>query len=251
MKEHNNECETCDTFIAVGEAKLKEKLSQMESTLPDCNINEEDLQDLSTLVKYMLFSMPKISLPIGAKFTKAMRKAMDEAGGSVDQIKIVAFPTNEQRKILNEDKLVLNGPWGSGKTLFLIDKAHKLSKEGKKVLFGIMRLSNFFKSKAEPLILFDLEQEFKDDPNVEVKLLPIKRFWQTNNLAWLTKGYSCLIVDEAPDRWNYWTYYFIGYFDYLAKKECRSVMESMDVCWVAPSNENVEGKFRRSYRIIF
>ena len=242
LKLHQNECDICDTFIAVGEKQLKEKLTKIDLDLPNFEVSEEDFQDLSILIKYMLFSMPRLSLPIGANFTKAMKKAMNEVGGSSEQIKMVFFPTLEQRKILDSKKLVLLGPWGSGKTLLMIDQAQKLSKQGQKVLFGVVRMSWFFKSKMEPLILFDLELKFENDPQIDVKLIPIKRYWQTNNLRKMTENYSCLIVDEAPDSWQIWPDYFFGFCDFLAKQECKSVMKSKEVCWVALSNETFSRK---------
>lgn len=44
------------------------------------------------------------------------KKAINEAG-SAENIKLWCYPTPQQRQIFNGKKLVLLGPWGSGKTM--------------------------------------------------------------------------------------------------------------------------------------
>ena len=89
IETHCQSCPICDDFVIHGENEIAIKLAKMESRLPKrTKISKEDQEDFKTLIKYMLFSMPKKSLPInGGNFTKEVQKAINEAS-DLENIKI-------------------------------------------------------------------------------------------------------------------------------------------------------------------
>jgi len=80
---------------------------------------EKHPEDLKDIFKNLLYLTPKIALPVSGNSVTAVQKAVQEAG-SYENLRLWAFPNPQQRKIkFSEKKLILLGPWGCGKTLFL------------------------------------------------------------------------------------------------------------------------------------
>ena len=76
----------------------------------------------------------------------AVSKAIEEAG-SLANIRVWCFPTPQQRLIFGYSKLVLLGPWGCGKTLFLTAEAIKKEESGEKAIILIFAVGKQHQSK--------------------------------------------------------------------------------------------------------
>ena len=72
----------------------------------------------------------------------AVSKAIKEAG-SLENIRVWCFPTPQQRLIFSSSKLVLLGPWGCGKTLFLTAEAIKKNGIEEKAMILIFAQGKF------------------------------------------------------------------------------------------------------------
>ena len=227
INNHCQSCSVCNDFIIHGEDDFAKKLSKIESRLPERkDILRSDKEEFKTLIKYMLFSMPKKALPIGGNFTKAIRKAIKEAS-DLENIKICAFPTKEQRLVFSSKKAIIIGPWGCGKSWLMVDQAIEFAKNGENVVFGIFQ---YHERKGEPLILFDMELKFQEFPNVKVKLIPFDVSGE-NNLNEYTKEANIFFGDEFSDSLE------SGDKKNSAKYETVSFINSLDFCWLTISNE--------------
>ena len=230
IKTHCQSCSNCDDFIIHGQDELPEKLAKMESRLPETtNIFERDQKDFKTLIKYMLFSMPKKSLPIGGNFTKAVRKAINEASG-LENIKICAFPTKEQRLVLSSKKAIIMAPWGCGKTWLMFEKAIEFAENGETVVFGIFKIWHL---DGEPLILYDMELKFQEFPNVRVKLIPLN-LDKENCLKEYTKETKVFFGDEFTDTFSRHNDKF--------RNETISFLNSLEFSWLTVSNNMATSK---------
>ena len=97
-------------------------------------------EDLRTITQYLLFSAPVVALPVRGNMVTAVNKAIQEAG-SLENIRVWCFPNPHQRQLdFASPKLILLGPWGCGKTLFLTAEAIEKSQNGDKVLVNIISL---------------------------------------------------------------------------------------------------------------
>ena len=124
-------CCNCVDFVAEGPEELLEKLTKFDEKMPPVTVKKFPV-DLKTFVKFFLFCAPMLPLPVRGKMVTAVEKAIQDAG-SLENIKVWAIPTREQRCILASRKLILLGPWGCGKTLFMTGEAIKIANGGEKV----------------------------------------------------------------------------------------------------------------------
>ena len=154
------------------------------------NVKHPD--DLKTILQYLLFCAPAVSLPVRGNMVSAVSKAIEEAG-SLDNIRVWCFPTPQQRLIFTCSKLVLLGPWGCGKTLFLTAEAIKLAESGGKVLYLIF--CNGKKVTKKSLLAMDLEEKFKSYPNIKVQTVFFKDR-ENNKLREIGKDCNHIMVDE-------------------------------------------------------
>ena len=162
-------CGNCVDFVAEGPEELLEKLTKFDEKMPPVTAQKFP-EDLKTFVKFSLFCAPMLPLPVRGKMVTAVEKAIQDAG-SLENIKVWAIPTREQRCILASRKLILLGPWGCGKTLFMIVKAIELAEDGEDVLF-LLFVRAGFNSGMKTLLCLDLEEKFKDHPNIKVQMVP-------------------------------------------------------------------------------
>ncbi|MDE6666755.1 MAG: NERD domain-containing protein [Clostridia bacterium] len=139
--------------------------------------------------------------------------------------------TEEQIKTMNllseNDKILVSGPAGSGKTLLAIEYAKRKAKEGKRVLYltynkGIasylsaLDIPSSIAVKTLHGLISDyipLNPERKQDPQYYSTILPeqFAKYLSSHNLA----AYDVLVVDEGQDLIN--TRYF-PIFDKLVKR---------------------------------
>ena len=85
--------------------------------------------------------------------------------GSYDNILLWCFPTRDQRGWLDCPKVVFCAPWGSGKTLFMVEKAKALAEN--KVIFFIFNEAR--KTLKKTLLYYQLEEKFMEYENITVK----------------------------------------------------------------------------------
>ena len=166
------ECKHCFDFIAKGEPELSEKLEKMEERLRNPKTKKYP-EDLKTLCKYLLFCAPNVAMPIGGNMVTAVQKAINEAG-SAENIKVWCFPTPQQRLIFSKPKIVLQGPWGSGKTMFMVAEAIRLAQLGEKVLYLLFANKEVYSSSKKSLLALDLEEKFKKFEHVKVETIFFK-----------------------------------------------------------------------------
>ena len=118
------DCSDCIEFISTCE-DLPEKLKSMDEKMPLAPKQEKHPEDLKDICKNLLYLTPKIALPVSGNSVTAVQKAVQEAG-PYENIRLWAYPNPQQRNIkFDEKKLILLGPWGCGKTLFLTAEAIK------------------------------------------------------------------------------------------------------------------------------
>ena len=110
--------------------------------------------DLKTMTKYLLFSAPVVSLPVRGNMVTAVNKALNEAG-SLQNIRVWCFPTPEQRAIFSSPKLILLGPWGCGKTLFLTAEAIEKDAVGEKSMVLIFTRGTYHITTKPSMLQMD------------------------------------------------------------------------------------------------
>ena len=167
-------CPSCNNFIAEGKDELLEKLQQLRTkrkkqvagTLKYTN-------DFLTTCKFFLFCCPVMSLPVLGNLPKSVQDAVLKSG-SRENIALYCFPTPQQRGILWYPWLIFAAPFGSGKTLFMIFKAIELANDGEEVLFLIFVQDEYEKTCKKTLLCLDLEEKFKEHPNIKVQMVPFQ-----------------------------------------------------------------------------
>ena len=150
--------------------------------------------DLKTILQYLLFCAPAVSLPVRGNMVSAVSKAIEEAG-SLDNIRVWCFPTPQQRLIFSYSKLVLLGPWGCGKTLFLTAEAIKKDEIGEKAMVIIFSDGESNTTSKSSMLQLDLQEKLGGHPNITVKTV----FFidgEDNHLMELTEGYNHVFIDE-------------------------------------------------------
>lgn len=216
-------CGHCVDFVTEGPEDLLEKLTKFDEKMPPVTAKKFP-EDLKTFVKFSLFCAPMLPLPVRGMMVTVVEKAIQEAG-SLENIKVWAIPTREQRCIFASRKLILLGPWGCGKTLFMTGEAIKIANGGEKVLFLIFNVGDIATKKS--LLAMDLEEKFKDYPNIKVQTVYFQDGLD-NKLAELGEGFKHIMVDEM-----------FGDIDKLSKTsqdEIFSFFSSKVTVWVAMSN---------------
>jgi hypothetical protein len=90
-------CGNCADFVAEGPDDLREKLTKFDEKMPPVTAQKFP-EDLKTFVKFTLFCAPMVPLPVRGRMVTVVEKAIQKAG-SLENIKIWAIPTREQRCI--------------------------------------------------------------------------------------------------------------------------------------------------------
>ena len=208
---------------------LPEKLKSMDEKMPLASKKEKHPDDLKDLFKNLLYLTPKIALPVRGNQVRAVQKAVQEAG-SYENIRLWAYPNPQQRQIkFDEKKLILLGPWGCGKTLFLTAEAIKEAEKGNNVLYLFFAHSAHClqTSTKKSLLALDLEEKFKEYEKIQVKTVFFTD-GKNNNLMDLGKKYSTVMADEA--------FADINKLSPKSQKEIKDFFASKDTVWLALSN---------------
>ena len=140
MEETVEKCEHCQKFV-VKPSGIHQKLQSIEESLKT-NEQEKYPQDFQEIAKALIFGLPKVALPVTGVYHKFVCKAVTEEAGSAENIRIWAFPTPQQRRLLKEPKVVFAAPWGAGKTILMVEETSDIASRGEKVLFLIFNPSN-------------------------------------------------------------------------------------------------------------
>jgi DNA polymerase III delta prime subunit len=145
---------------------------------------------------------PKVEVSTRTTIHNTVQQALDKAG-SAENIEVVMFPNPKQRltfEKLKSDKykVVLFGPWGSGKTTLMSHSAKELAKKGKKVLFLVLQSGIIADiSKVEPLLVSRLKKEFeKWEDLICVKSVTVHDK-KTTGFNDLVQGFSHVFIDEG------------------------------------------------------
>ena len=227
------ECQ-CYRFIMTTkdfEAKFDAIEDEIRKMMNDSMLDKH-AKDFVKLAKNLLYLAPKVPLPTSSKLHSEIKGAIDKAS-TPENIELLAFPTPEQRKLLEKKdndkyKLALVGPWGSGKTVLMTDFAIHLAKKGKKVLYLVFQSGIDVGSRTDPLLVLQLRQRFKDfSDNITVKAVPVKN-GDPFNLDEIVSGYHHLFIDEMFED--------LGVFEQDIIDKIIKVLLAMDTVAITASN---------------
>ena len=184
-------------------------------------------EDFKTIVKYLLFSAPKIALPVTGKMVTAVLKAIQEAG-SPENIRVWCYPTPEQRLIFSSPKLILLAPWGAGKTFFMVAEAIQKAENGEKILFLLFANRKDLSTSKKSLLAIDLELKFQSyNDYIKVETVFFKD-GEDNKLKEIGNGYAHVMCDELFGDINRLTT--------KSQKELKDFFSSKETVWMALSN---------------
>ena len=180
-------CSSCKDYISKGKIELQETLEKLhvKRKAEVANLTTH-VKDFITICKFLLFCCPVISLPVLGNLSKTIQDSIVNKSGTRENIVIYCFPTPQQRGVLAKGKLIFAAPFGSGKTLFMVVKAIELAKDGEKVLFLVFVDGYWPGSDKKTLLCLDLEEKFKNHPNIKVQMVPFVD-GKTDNLIGMCK----------------------------------------------------------------
>ena len=184
-------------------------------------------EDFITIAKYLLFSAPKIALPVTGNMVTAVIKAIQEAG-SPENIRVWCYPTPEQRLIFSSPKLILLAPWGAGKTFFMVAEAIQKAENGEKVLFLLFANDEKLATSKKSLLAMDLELKFLGyEDYIKVETVFFKD-GEDNKLKEIGNGYDHVMCDELFGDINMLTS--------KSQRELKDFFSSKESVWMALSN---------------
>ena len=226
MEQVLKDCRNCNLFIAT----TQDEVLNIMKNLEDENVKKWQVkfpEDFKLITKYLLFSAPKIALPVTGNIVTAVHKAIQEAG-SAENIRVWCYPTAEQRLIFSSSKLILLAPWGAGKTFFMVADAIQKAENGEKVLFLLFANGKDLSTSKKSLLALDLElkfQGFQDMIKVETVIFEDGK---DNKLKEIGNGYDHIMCDEL-----------FGDFDRLSptsQSELKEFFSPKESVWMALSN---------------
>ena len=177
-----NICSSCKDYITKGKSELLNALKKLHAKRKAevANLTKYVI-DFVTICKFLLFCCPVISLPVLGNLSKYIQNSIVEKSGTRKNIAIYCFPTPQQRGVLCHPWLIFAAPFGSGKTLFMIVKAIELADAGEGVLFLVFVDGHICGSDKKTLLCLDLEEKFKNHPQIKVQMIQFKD-GKTDNL---------------------------------------------------------------------
>ena len=130
-------CQKCQNHVIIGTEEFSSKLDGIIPSLKDRrNIFQKNPEEFKILAQYLLYCTNAVSLPVRGNYLSTVKRSVALAS-DVENIKIWAFLTPEQRVLLQKPRIVFQAPWGSGKTLLMVQKALELAEMGEKVLYVV------------------------------------------------------------------------------------------------------------------
>ena len=183
-----NICSSCKDYITKGKSKLLNALEKLHAKRKAevANLTKYVI-DFVTICKFLLFCCPVISLPVLGNLSKVIKDSIVKKSGTRENIGIYCFPTPQQRGVLCHPWLIFAAPFGSGKTLFMIVKAIELADAGEGVLFLVFVDGDIRGSDKKTLLCLDLEEKFKNHPQIKVQIVQFKD-GKTDNLKGMHVG---------------------------------------------------------------
>ena len=181
-------CSSCNDYITKGKNELLEALEKLHAKRKAevANLTKYVI-DFVTICKFLLFCCPVISLPVLGNLSKVIEDSVVKKSGTRENIGIYCFPTPQQRGVLCHPWLIFAAPFGSGKTLFMIVKAIELADAGEGVLFLVFVDGHICGSDKKTLLCLDLEEKFKNHPQIKVQMVQFKD-GKTDNLKGMHVG---------------------------------------------------------------
>ena len=163
-------CSSCKDYITKGKSELLDTLENLHAKRKAAVANLTTyVYDFLLICKFILFCCPVISLPVLGNLSKIIQDSIVEKSGTRKNIAIYCFPTPQQRGVLCHPWLIFAAPFGSGKTLLMIVKAIELADAGEEVLFLVF--ASGLGSDKKTLLCLDLEEKFKNHPQIKVQML--------------------------------------------------------------------------------
>ena len=222
LEESVENCNHCHQFVSKGAPGIIQRIQAFEQSL-EINDFQKFPRDFQEIAKYLLFCLPLLPLPVTGIHHKFVSKAVTEKVGSVENIKLWAFPTPEQRAILKSPKLIFAAPWGAGKTILMVHEAIEIAKRDEKVLFLIFHNGN--RHLKSTLLYLQLRQHFKDHENITIKQVNYRQY---ESLVDLTEGFQHIFADEL-----FWD---LPLHFKKATHDLQILIQEKQTLWIALSN---------------
>ena len=192
-------CSNCNKFIAEGKEELLQLLKYID-VRSDSKFKHPE--EFVNFCKLLLFCCPVVPLPVGGQLTKVIQEAIKKSG-TCENILIWCFPTPHQRSFLKFSKVIFASPFGSGKTLFMTNKAIELAEGGQEVMFLLfVDAKNVNTSNFKSLLMLDLEEKFKKHPNIHVKMVPFMNGKSNNFDGVCSDKIKHVMIDELFGDFN-------------------------------------------------
>ena len=119
-------------------------------------------------MQWLVFTI-SMAFPVRGNMISFVNRAIEKAG-SWENIRVWFYPTPQQQVLLRSPKLILLGPWGCGKTVFLIDEACKtaVANPDDEILFAIFA---HFETKKKTMLSYHLENVFEGFEKIKVQTI--------------------------------------------------------------------------------
>ena len=226
MEQILKDCLHCNPFIATNQEEVLNIMKNLELSQPEDQV--KFFEDFKIICKYILFSAPKIALPVTGNMITAVHEAIQKAG-STENIKVWCYHTPEQRMVFSSPKLIFLSPWGTGKTLFMITEAIQIAERGEKVLFLLFNRSKGLTTSKKSLLAMDLElkfQAYEDFIKVETVLF---KDGKDNKLQEIGANFDHVMCDEL--------FADIDRLTQKSQRELKDFFSSKKTVWMALSSD--------------
>merc|ERR1719367_803238 len=181
---NNTFCADCSKFIINGPAEVATKLNYIATLLKPVVSSHADYVSIVQNLTFVFLAQPistfcTIVDDVVDKVIGVPEKGKTKAKAGQGDFQSIIFWTNEQAKIMLWDHpyIFFNGPWSTGKTLLMREKAVMVAKQNPKenLYFVVVRDDN--RGKKTSLLEWELKSFFHEQhklQNVEVLGLPTK-----------------------------------------------------------------------------
>ena len=180
---NNTFCTDCSQFIINGPAEVRIKLNYIQTLLRPVVPNHAEFVSVVQGLTFVVLAHPistfcTITDDVVAKVEGVPGKSKGKGKPGQGDFQSIIFWTNEQAKIMLWDQrfVFFNGPWSTGKTLLMREKAVMLASQdlSKPLYFVVVRKK---RSKLTSLLEMELKSFFQQQhklQNVEVLGLPTR-----------------------------------------------------------------------------
>jgi len=180
---NNTFCADCSQFIINGRAEVATKLNYVSTLLKQVVPSHTEYVSIVQCLTFVVLAHPTstfctITDDVVAKVEGVPAKGKTKAKAGQGDFQSIIFWTNEQAKIMLWDQpyVFFNGPWSTGKTLLMREKAIILATNSptEKLYFVVVRQEHVKQTSLLEMELKSLFHEQHNLQNVEVLGLPTK-----------------------------------------------------------------------------